>query len=60
MHCENEPKRSFLHWRVGSDHITIRRRRTAPFVDLQLILEKACTPNQLLIATSSMMGGLWS
>jgi hypothetical protein len=33
---------------------------TRAFVELQLILEKAAAPNQLLIATSSTMGGFWS
>jgi hypothetical protein len=37
-----------------------RTNDTGAFVDLQLILEKAAAPNQLLIATSSTMGGFWS
>jgi hypothetical protein len=45
------------NFRIGDNP---RINDSKALVDLQLILEKAGTPNQLLIATSSMMGGFWS
>ena len=47
----------FRYCRVGDNS---RINDSKALLDLQLILEKAGTPDQLRIATSSMMGGFWS